>query len=539
MGGVSLYLLLPLTRGIIQQDFSFILQGRRVSELLEILHLSWMERLSNWEFFILFALGIFCLIVVKNILKYVSQRYIEEQFTLVGDTTNSYLFRAFVNQDKTSFDRLNVSQETMVFTQISNHMKGCLMAMSRILYSVVNTTVLGIILYLLSASIFWVSLLFLPVVAISTLAMGKTMWNMGRAELEGDMNFMKTISNAVSRVPLTVIAGTQDQEIDTFDQSASSVSRNQLLVSKYMDLIRPVNEILGALCLLVFSGYLGVISFSAENKNVFLFIICFIIFRKYLGEVQQLFNQVLGLLRSGSILKSQINHIESRTYSSIQGGKELCPMPKSSIEITDLSFSYEENDILTKFSAAISIGKTIAIKGRSGCGKSTLASLLLRMYEVPPGTLYFDGRDVHEFSVASVRQHFAYIPQDPVIFNDTLAGNLLFGSKEVIPQSKLLEVIKAVQLQSMLESLPKRLRTPVGDRGVTLSGGEKQRIALARVLLSPKPILILDEATSALDEETERLVMQEIEKVYKGKTKIIISHRRAVIERADATIEFN
>ena len=206
------------------------------------------------------------------------------------------------------------------------------------------------------------------------------------------------------------------------------------------------------------------------------------------------------------------------------------------IEFRDVSFSHDGRVIgIENISFDLPSGKQLAIVGPSGAGKSTLLKLIFRFYDVNEGAVLFDGQDVRDLTQESLRQHLGIVPQDVVLFNDTIRQNILYGRPEAT-QSELEHAAQSAQLLEFIEALPDGWETRVGERGLKLSGGEKQRVGLARVILKNPEVLLLDEATSALDSQTETLVQRAIHEASKGRTTVTVAHRLSTIMHADQII---
>jgi ATP-binding cassette, subfamily B, heavy metal transporter len=206
------------------------------------------------------------------------------------------------------------------------------------------------------------------------------------------------------------------------------------------------------------------------------------------------------------------------------------------VEFSEVDFHYESNrEILHKVSFEIPPGKTLAVVGASGGGKSTLARLLFRFYDVTGGAIKIDGVDIRDVTQASLRAAIGIVPQDTVLFNDTLEYNLRYGRPEASDE-ELQQAIRQARLDQFIAKLPDGMQTAVGERGLKLSGGEKQRVAIARALLKNPAILIFDEATSALDSESEKAIQAEIAAVSRERTTLIIAHRLSTIVDADQII---
>ena len=206
------------------------------------------------------------------------------------------------------------------------------------------------------------------------------------------------------------------------------------------------------------------------------------------------------------------------------------------IVLDDILFGYDAaRPILKGVSLTVPAGKTVAIVGPSGSGKSTVGRLLFRFYDVDGGALRIDGQDLRDVTQASVHAQVGVVPQDTVLFNDTIFYNIAYGRPEAA-RSEIVEAAKAAKIHDFISSLPDGYDTSVGERGLKLSGGEKQRVGIARTLLKNPPILLLDEATSALDTETEAEIQSELKAMGEGRTVLTIAHRLSTIAHADQIV---
>lgn len=223
---------------------------------------------------------------------------------------------------------------------------------------------------------------------------------------------------------------------------------------------------------------------------------------------------------------------ENQEIADPPDAREL-PSGPLQINFDSVDFSYEPNrQILQNLNFAIAPGKTVAVVGHSGAGKSTLARLLYRFYDVRGGAIRINGHDLRSLRQSSLRAAIGIVPQDTVLFNDTIFYNINYGRPSA-SREEVLAAARAAQLHDFIESLPLKYDTKVGERGLKLSGGEKQRVAIARTLLKNPPILIFDEATSALDSGTERAIQSQLEQAAIGRTTLIIAHRLSTVMNAD------
>jgi len=214
---------------------------------------------------------------------------------------------------------------------------------------------------------------------------------------------------------------------------------------------------------------------------------------------------------------------------------KLLKISKGEIEFRDVSFKYNKRNIFRNFNLKIKKNQKIALVGHSGSGKTTLIKLLYRLYDPQRGEILVDGKDIRNFKQESLRSELSIVPQEAVLFDDTIYNNVAFSNPNAT-RTQVMNAMKFAQLDKIVKSFPDREKTIVGERGVKLSGGEKQRVSIARAILADKNILVLDEATSALDSQTEYEIQKDLKELMKGRTSIIIAHRLSTIMHADKII---
>ncbi|MBQ4640793.1 MAG: ABC transporter ATP-binding protein [Clostridia bacterium] len=208
---------------------------------------------------------------------------------------------------------------------------------------------------------------------------------------------------------------------------------------------------------------------------------------------------------------------------------------KGEVEIKNLTFAYpdaEKVDVLKDVSVHVPAGTSLAIMGRTGSGKTTLANLLLRLYDCEDGAILLDGRPIREIPLQVLRQNIAYVPQDNFLFSDTIENNIAFGVEDM-PFDAIQQAARDACIHDNIMDFPEGYQTVVGERGATISGGQKQRSSIARALLKDAPILILDDALSAVDTDTEEKILQNLKENRQGKTTILIAHRISTLQQAD------
>tara|TARA_Y100000310_G_C20703085_1_gene831927 strand:+ start:7917 stop:9698 length:1782 start_codon:yes stop_codon:yes gene_type:complete len=229
----------------------------------------------------------------------------------------------------------------------------------------------------------------------------------------------------------------------------------------------------------------------------------------------------------------QYNKIENEIKDKSKA--EELNIKKGEIEFKDITFNYGKRRIFENFNLKVNKNQKIALVGHSGSGKTTLIKLLYRLYNLNRGRILIDGKDIKELKQESLRSELSIVPQECVLFDDTIYNNIAFSDPSA-NRKEVLKAMKFAQLDKIIEEFPNKEKTIVGERGVRLSGGEKQRVSIARAILANKKILVLDEATSSLDSQTEHDIQEDLKKLMQGRTSLIIAHRLSTIMHADKIV---
>ena len=411
-------------------------------------------------------------------------------------------------------------------------------------YIVFSTGPLLLELIFISAAILWklenwsyVAIIILTIVIYSWFTFAVTEW---RVKLRSKMNAQDTNANQKAIDSLlnfeTVKYFTAEKwEAARYDSSMSGYETAALKTSYSLALLNFGQTFLITLALIavmllaavgVKSGELSVGDFVLVNA----YMIQIIMPLNFLGTVYREIRQALVDMRQMFDLLDEPPEVTDKPDApelKLEGGH---------ISIEKVSFSYEQGrQILHEVSIDIPAGQSVAIVGSSGAGKSTIGRLLFRFYDVTAGAFRIDGQDLRDISQQSLRKAIGVVPQDTVLFNDSIFYNIVYGRQNATRQ-EVIEAAKNAQLHDFIMSLPKTYDTMVGERGLKLSGGEKQRVGIARTLLKNPPILLFDEATSSLDSSTENEIQTAIERAKEGRTVIIIAHRLSTVANVDKIV---
>lgn len=322
--------------------------------------------------------------------------------------------------------------------------------------------------------------------------------------------------------------------IAEFDRSNREyLSRNIALIRLQGALYPLMRALLGmAFVVLLWLGGLKVIAGSISLGE-------FVAFMSYLGMLVWpviALGWVINIFQRGAASMSRIQRILDEP-PEIHDSAATLPISglKGAIEVRHLTFAYNGTVVLKDINLKVPRGKTLAVVGATGSGKSTLVHLLARLHPVPPGTIFFDGWEIHQVPLATLRSSIGFVPQDTFLFSETISENAAFGR----PAASRAEIEGATQISSVLGDIlgfPHKFETYVGERGITLSGGQKQRVAISRALLTDPRILVLDDALSSVDTDTEDKILRQLAGVTKDRTTILISHRISTIRDADHII---
>lgn len=336
---------------------------------------------------------------------------------------------------------------------------------------------------------------------------------------------------------LRIIKGFSAEKIQqlkfTHENNYLNKLNNQIAMRR--ELASPLSETMGIAVMCVVLWFGSTLVFGSGEINGDTLIAFVLVFTQLIDPLKK-FSQIFYNISKGNASLERINQILLATNTVVEK-KNALPLPSFTkhIELRDVSFSYGEHAILHHINLNIEYGKTIALVGASGSGKSTLADLIPRFHDATGGKVLIDGIDIKEYKIKDVRALMGIVSQEAILFNDTIANNIALAKSNATAQ-QIEEAARIANAHDYISKKENQYNNNIGDRGNKLSGGEKQRLTIARAILKNPPILILDEATSSLDTTSEKIVQDAINTLMKNRTCIIIAHRLSTIQNADQII---
>ena len=424
----------------------------------------------------------------------------------------------------------------VVISKVTYDVSQVTQAATKVLDVVVRDTLavaglLGWMLYL-NWRLTLVALVVAPPVVLIVRAVSRRLRDISRSLQRTYGEMTHVLEEATEGHRIVKIFGGQRYEAERFGRSANWVRRYTFKSRAAAGLNVPLVQFTTA------SG-LAAIVFIASRQAVdgTLTVGAFV---SFLGAMGMLFSPIKRLTQVSEPLQRGLAAAESifdMVDEPVEADHGTRPFARAAgrLELRGVTFRYDRTlePAVRELSLTVEPGETVALVGPSGGGKTTVAHLVPRFYDLESGQVLIDGEDISTVRLADLRAQVAYVGQDVVLFNDTVAANIAYGARQGASEEAVREAARAANALEFIEALPEGFQTRVGDRGVRLSGGQRQRVAIARALLKDAPILILDEATSALDTESERRVQEALERLRRGRSTLVIAHRLSTIENAD------
>ena len=387
-------------------------------------------------------------------------------------------------------------------------------------------------MYIISPELTGFVIIFIPISAIFISVVGKSLKRQSLKVQKEQGLFISLVDETLNGLKIVKIFNAENAFSKKFSESTNRLYKFSNSVINKKNLAGPLSEFLGICSITIILWYGGMMVLKENSLDASTFLV-------YLGLAYNILTPAKSLSKASYKIRKAYGAAErvfqvlddNRFIKSNEDDASLENF-STSIDFNNVSFRYDNEDVIKNLSLIIKKGETVALVGQSGSGKSTIANLISRFYDTSEGEIRVDGKNIKEVNLKSLRKLIGLVTQDSILFNDSIKNNLLIG-KENATDQEIIQALKIANAWEFVKELPKTIENNIGDSGNKLSGGQKQRLSIARAVLKNPPIMILDEATSALDSESENLVQIALDNVMKNKTSLVIAHRLSTIQKAD------
>jgi len=452
--------------------------------------------------------------------------------------------RMYAHLQKMSHRFFTSSKQGDIITRMTSDIGGVESVISGTLTSILrNVAVLVtsvIVMYQKNWLLATIGILIIPLLALPTKRVGKTRWMIAtQTQVKNDeINQILNETMNVSGQQLVKLFTNEAMEYAKYSDANREMTRLKIkenMAGRWFRVAMSTYTGIGPL-LLYFVGGLLMIRYGKTDLSVGDVTVMVALLSRMYQPVNQLLNIQVDLIRSLALFTRIFDYFDLPI--EIQEKKDAISLTsiRGELAFSHVDFSYDPGQpILKDLTFDIPVGHSVAIVGSSGAGKSTLINLIVRLYDVGGGKITLDGIDLRDLSLSSLRRAIGVVTQDTYLFNGTIRANLLYAKSDA-KEDELIDVCRQANIHDFIQGLPQGYDTIVGNRGIKLSGGEKQRVSIARVLLKDPALIILDEATSSLDSISESLIQEALDPLLKGRTSIIIAHRLSTIMAADTIL---
>ena len=484
------------------------------------------------------------LALVRSLAQFLSNYLLTRVINAVLLKLREQMFQTLLNASTTFFQKNTASN---LINAVVFEVNNVLSIMGGMLISLVrdSLTVVGLMSYLiyLNWKLTLVVLIIFPIIAFVMGKINKRLRSLNREQqgLTGELAYI--VEEAAAGYKIVKVHGAQEYEMKRFKQKAERLRQFALKSAVAGGLNQPITQLIASMALSIVL-VIALMQSATEGTTVggfaaFVTAMMLVISPlKHLADINQ-------PLQRGLTAAEMIFGLMDQPFEEDEDRRlnmKSLDKAKGAIRFENVGFSYQQEvgrkDALSDINLSITPGEIVAFVGPSGGGKSTLVNLLPRFFKPTTGHIYLDDILLEDIVLTDVRKQLAFVSQDVILFNDTIAANVAYGAANEagIDRARVIEALEAANLSALIQELPEGIDSIVGHNGNRLSGGQRQRLAIARAIYKDAPILILDEATSALDSESERQVQDALERLMTGRTTLVIAHRLSTIEHADRIV---
>ena len=458
----------------------------------------------------------------------------------MNEVSNSVLY----DLRKQMFDRLvqmpvsyfSTHSAGTIIARLVNDVQNVTQSLASVLVIMVRDTcvilgLLGWLLYL-NWQLTMIAFALIPMVALAVGAFSRRMRRLSGEQLRYTGELTSVVGEAIHGNPVIKVYAGQEHERSRFAAASRQLQGFARRMTVASSLLVPITQVMAAVAVSLVIA-LALYQSQQDRTTVGGFVSFLTAMLMILNPLKHLAD-VNGQLQRAFAAADAVFHFIDEPIENDHGTQEI-ERAKGALRFEGVRFGYEgsTNLALKGIDLEIKPGETVALVGGSGGGKTTLANLIPRFYSVTDGRILLDDIPIESLKLESLRRQIAWVSQQVMLFNDTIANNVAYGSRRGASEADVRAALEAAYLTEFVASLPDGINTMIGDNGIRLSGGQRQRLSIARALLKNAPILVLDEATSALDNESERFVQAALDKLMHGQTTLIIAHRLSTIEKAD------
>ena len=458
----------------------------------------------------------------------------------MNEVSNSVLY----DLRKQMFDRLvqmpvsyfSTHSAGTIIARLVNDVQNVTQSLASVLVIMVRDTcvilgLLGWLLYL-NWQLTMIAFVLIPMVALAVGAFSRRMRRLSGEQLRYTGELTSVVGEAIHGNPVIKVYAGQEHERSRFAAASRQLQGFARRMTVASSLLVPITQVMAAVAVSLVIA-LALYQSQQDRTTVGGFVSFLTAMLMILNPLKHLAD-VNGQLQRAFAAADAVFHFIDEPIENDHGTQEI-ERAKGALRFEGVRFGYEGSTSLALkgIDLEIKAGETVALVGGSGGGKTTLANLIPRFYSVTDGRILLDDIPIESLKLESLRRQIAWVSQQVMLFNDTIANNVAYGSRRGASEADVRAALDAAYLTEFVASLPDGINTMIGDNGIRLSGGQRQRLSIARALLKNAPILVLDEATSALDNESERFVQAALDKLMHGQTTLIIAHRLSTIEKAD------